>query len=77
MGFMTFIASTISRVSPACTCWPTAAKGLEPGSADRYTVPTMGERTASASGDGEGAPTSPSPAGVTAATFDGWSGAGA
>ena len=35
MAFMTFIASTISTVSPACTCDPTRAKGAAPGSADR------------------------------------------
>ena len=31
IGFMTFIASTITRVSPAATRWPTAANGFAPG----------------------------------------------
>ena len=35
IGFITFIASTISRVSPALTVSPTAMNGFAPGSGDR------------------------------------------
>src|SRR5690242_20597659 len=35
IGFMTFIASTISSVSPAFTGFPTSMKTLPPGSGER------------------------------------------
>ena len=35
IGFMTFIASMISKVSPACTVWPLEMKVAEPGSGCR------------------------------------------
>jgi hypothetical protein len=35
IGFITFIASTISRVSPAFTASPTATNGAAEGSGDR------------------------------------------
>src|SRR5688500_15862880 len=49
IGFITFIASTISRVSPAFTESPRLTKRLAPGSGDRNAVPTIGERTATPS----------------------------
>ena len=45
IGFITFIASTISNVSPALTVSPTPMNGLPPGSADRKAVPTIGDLT--------------------------------
>ncbi len=33
--FIVFIASMISRVCPAVTCWPTVTNASAPGSADR------------------------------------------
>src|SRR6185369_14033499 len=45
IGFITFIASTISRVSPAFTASPTSANCLAPGSGERYAVPTIGDLT--------------------------------
>src|SRR6185436_9287280 len=44
--FITFIASMISRVSPALTLVPAATNGDAPGSGDRKTVPTIGDLTA-------------------------------
>src|SRR5258708_22388462 len=41
--FITFIASTMSKVSPALTCLPTSMNGAAPGSAERNAVPTIGE----------------------------------
>ncbi len=38
IGFITFIASTISRVSPAATGWPGATNGAEPGAAPFISV---------------------------------------
>ncbi len=46
MWFMVFIASMIKTVWPSVTVAPTETKAAAPGSADRYTVPTMGEVTA-------------------------------
>src|SRR4051812_24053204 len=43
IGFITFIASTISRVSPAFTASPTATNGAAEGSGDRNAVPTIGD----------------------------------
>ena len=43
IGFITFIASTISKVSPALTAVPTSMKGLAPGSGARKAVPTIGD----------------------------------
>ena len=45
IGFITFIASMISRVSPAFTAWPTVMNGFAPGSGDRKAVPTIGDFT--------------------------------
>src|SRR5688500_11326362 len=45
IGFITFIASMISRVSPSFTGWPGATNGLAPGSPARKTVPTIGDLT--------------------------------
>ena len=45
IGFITFIASTISRVSPALTVSPTSTKALAPGSGDMKAVPTIGDLT--------------------------------
>ena len=45
IGFITFIASTISNVSPALTVSPTSTNGFAPGSADRKAVPTIGDLT--------------------------------
>src|SRR4051812_16896852 len=44
--FITFIASTISNVSPSLTVSPGATNGFEPGSPERKTVPTIGDLTA-------------------------------
>src|SRR6185503_13994456 len=59
IGFMTFIASMISRVSPALTGLPTAMNGSAPGSGDRKAVPTIGDFTVSpaisSAGGGEAA----------------------
>src|SRR5205085_9348735 len=46
IGFITFIASTISNVSPGLTVSPTAMNGSEPGSGDMKAVPTIGDLTA-------------------------------
>jgi hypothetical protein len=46
IGFITFIASMISKVSPGFTESPTATNGLAPGSGDRKAVPTIGDLTA-------------------------------
>src|SRR3982751_4556699 len=43
IGFITFIASTISKVSPALTASPTATNGAADGSGDRNAVPTIGD----------------------------------
>src|SRR5919112_6660195 len=43
IGFITFIASTMSRVSPALTASPTSTNGFAPGSGDRKAVPTIGD----------------------------------
>ena len=43
--FMVFIASMIRIVSPSATVAPTETKAGEPGSACKYTVPTMGDET--------------------------------
>src|SRR3954454_4643252 len=45
IGFITFIASTISRVSPALTGSPTETNGSAPGSDDMNAVPTIGDLT--------------------------------
>src|SRR6478735_5567139 len=50
IGFITFIASMISSVSPALTLSPTATNAAALGSGDRYAVPTIGERIAFALG---------------------------
>ena len=47
IGFITFIASTISRVSPAFTASPTSMNGFAPGSGDMKAVPTIGDLTVS------------------------------
>ena len=47
IGFITFIASMISRVSPALTVSPTLMNGSAPGSGDRKAVPTIGDLTVS------------------------------
>src|SRR5438874_110642 len=47
IGFITFIASTISNVSPALTASPTATNGLASGCGDRKAVPTIGDLTVS------------------------------
>src|SRR5688500_16832182 len=47
IGFITFIASMISSVSPALTGLPTAMNGSTPGSGDRNAVPTIGDLTVS------------------------------
>ncbi len=39
IGFITFIASMMSRVSPAFTAWPTVTNGFAPGSGERKAVP--------------------------------------
>jgi hypothetical protein len=43
IGFITFIASTISSVSPALTVSPTSTNALAPGSGERKAVPTIGD----------------------------------
>src|SRR3954447_17017948 len=45
IGFITFIASTISKVSPALTESPTSTNGLASGSGERKAVPTIGDLT--------------------------------
>src|SRR5215207_8872565 len=45
IGFITFIASTMSKVSPVLTLSPTATNGFEPGSGERKAVPTIGDLT--------------------------------
>src|SRR3954449_12831550 len=58
MGFITFIASTISNVSPALTASPTATNGLASGCGDRKAVPTIGDFTVSPDTTSSAAPTS-------------------
>src|SRR6476659_2700124 len=43
IGFITFIASTISSVSPAFTASPTWTKGSASGCGERKAVPTIGD----------------------------------
>src|SRR4051794_2620500 len=43
IGFITFIASTMHRVSPALTGLPTSMNGAAPGSGDMKAVPTIGD----------------------------------
>src|SRR5690348_7562988 len=45
IGFITFIASTISKVSPAFTVSPASTNGFAPGSGERKAVPTIGDLT--------------------------------
>ena len=66
IGFITFIASMISSVSPCLTDWPTAMNGLAPGSGDRKAVPTIGDLTAS-TGAAAGAASAAGAAGAAAA----------
>src|ERR1051326_8679207 len=50
IGFITFIASIMSNVSPFFTISPALTKEGFPGSGDKYTVPTMGDGTVSPEG---------------------------
>ncbi len=74
IGFITFIASMISSVSPALTLWPAVTNGLAPGSGDRKQVPTIGDLTASTAAAGAGASTAGAALGAGA---DAGAGAGA
>src|SRR5687768_11178072 len=42
---MSFIASTMHRVLPFWTVWPTSTNAGAPGEGERYTVPTIGDST--------------------------------
>src|SRR5260221_6948918 len=61
IGFITFIASTMSKVSPALTGLPTSTNGAAPGSADRNAVPTIGDLIVVPPISSGGAPTSSFP----------------
>src|SRR6476646_4110810 len=50
MGFIVFIASTMSSVSPSLTVSPTFTNGAAPGCGDTYTIPTIGDVTAPGAG---------------------------
>src|SRR5206468_6869111 len=61
IGFITFIASTISKVSTALTGLPTSMNGAAPGSGDRKAVPTIGDLIVVPVISSGGAPTSSLP----------------
>src|SRR5260221_475538 len=61
IGFITFIAPTMSNVSPALTDAPTSMNGLEPGSADKNAVPTIGDLIVVPETSSAGAPMSSLP----------------
>src|SRR3990170_5723805 len=76
IGFITFIASMISKVSPFLTGWPVAMNGFAPGSGERKAVPTIGDLIALAGAAGSGAAASGAATGAAAAGAA-WAGAGA
>src|SRR4051812_43808348 len=72
IGFMTFIASTISRVSPALTASPGSTNALASGCGDKNAVPTMGDlmvvpATSSGGASAAGAAATGAAAGATGA----------
>src|SRR5690606_14659522 len=72
MWFIIFMASTMHRVSPFFTVWPTSTKDGELGEDLRQKVPTIGEgatvpfRTGAAGGEGAAAAATGAAAGAGA-----------